>query len=90
MWYFCKYKDALGKPKEGLHSYRVFNISIIDVLLTILLAKFIQYYIMEDTEFGVILFVCFIIGIIIHRIFCVKTQVDKFFKTIKSTFNRKN
>ena len=43
MWYFCKYKDALGKPKEGLHSYRVFNISIIDVLLTILLAKFIQY-----------------------------------------------
>ena len=34
MWYFCKYKDALGKPKEGLHSYRVFNISIIDVLLT--------------------------------------------------------
>ena len=60
MWYFCKYKDALGKPNEGLHSYRVFNISIIDVLLTILLAKFIQYYIMEDTEFSVILFVCFI------------------------------
>ena len=77
MWYFCKYKDALGKPKEGLHSYRVFNISIVDVLLTFLLAKFIQYYIMEDTEFSVILFSCFIVGIIIHRIFCVRTQIDK-------------
>ena len=77
MWYFCKYKDALGKPNEGLHSYRVFNISIVDVLLTILLAKFIQYYIMEDTEFGLILFVCFIVGIIVHRIFCVRTQIDK-------------
>ena len=76
MWYFCKYKDALGKPNEGLHSYRVFNISIIDVLLTILLAKFIQYYIMEETEFSII-FVCFILGIIIHRIFCVWTQIDK-------------
>ena len=55
MWYFCKYKDALGKPNEGLHSYRVFNISIIDVLLTILLAKFIQYY-NGETEFSIILF----------------------------------
>ena len=77
MWYFCKYKDSLGKPKEGLHSYRVFNIAIVDVLLTFLLAKFIQYYIMEKTEFSIILFVCFIVGIIINRIFCVKTQVDK-------------
>ena len=32
MWYFCKYKDSLGKPKKGLHSYRVFDISVLDVL----------------------------------------------------------
>jgi len=77
MWYFCKYKDILGKPKKGLHSYRVFNIAIVDVLLTFLLAKFIQYYIMKETEFGIILVFCFIFGIILHRVFCVKTTIDK-------------
>ena len=32
----------LGKPKEGVHSIRYLNIAVVDVLLTILLAKFIQ------------------------------------------------
>ena len=77
MWYFCKYKDILGKPGKGLHSYRVFNIAIVDVLLTVLLAKFIQYYIMEETDFLLILTCCFIMGIILHRIFCVRTTIDK-------------
>tara|TARA_B100000925_G_scaffold289146_1_gene271435 strand:+ start:407 stop:652 length:246 start_codon:yes stop_codon:yes gene_type:complete len=77
MWYFCKYKDALGEPKTGLHSYRVFDIAVFDVLLTFLLAKFIQYYILEDYDFSLILISCFIVGIIIHRVFSVKTTVDK-------------
>ena len=77
MWYFCKYKDILGEPKKGLHSYRAFNIAIVDVLLTFILAKFIQYYIMEETEFSLILVFCFITGIILHRVFCVKTTIDK-------------
>ena len=37
MWYFCKYKDVLGEPKKGLHSYRVFDIAVMDVLLTFVL-----------------------------------------------------
>tara|TARA_B100000902_G_C27123227_1_gene819761 strand:- start:347 stop:592 length:246 start_codon:yes stop_codon:yes gene_type:complete len=77
MWYFCKYKDSLGKPGEGLHSYRVFNLSVLDILFTFLLAKVVQYYIMEETEFIIVLIYCFIVGIIIHRIFCVRTTIDK-------------
>ena len=77
MWYFCKYKDVLGKPSTGLHSYRVYNIAVIDVLLTFLLAKFIQYYLLEETDFFLILCCCFIAGIVIHRVFCVRTTVDK-------------
>ena len=77
MWYFCKYKDSLGKPGEGLHSYRVFNLSVLDILFTFLLAKFVQYYIMEETEFIIVLIYCFVVGIIIHRIFCVRTTIDK-------------
>ena len=77
MWYFCKYKDALGEPKKGLHSYRIYNISVLDVLFTFLLAKFIQYYILEEYEFLMILVSCFTVGIILHRVFCVKTTIDK-------------
>jgi len=77
MWYFCKYKDILGKPDTGLHSYRVFNIPIFDVLFTVLLAKFIHYYMMERTNFSVVLIFTFILGIIMHRIFCVRTMIDK-------------
>ena len=77
MWYFCKYKDSLGKPKKGLHSYRVFDISVIDVLFTFILAKFIQYNLLEEWDFLLILICCFSSGIILHRVFCVKTTIDK-------------
>ena len=77
MWYFCKYKDSLGKPGEGLHSYRIYNISVLDVLFTFMLAKFIQYYILEEYEFLMILVSCFAAGIVLHRGFCVKTTIDK-------------
>ncbi len=77
MWYFCKYKDVLGIPKTGLHSYRVFNIAVMDVLFTFIFAKFIQVYIMKETDYLLILLFSFILGIILHRIFCVRTTVDK-------------
>lgn len=67
----------LGKPKEGIHSIRYLNIAIIDVLLTILLAKFIQYYFMKEENIWLILFLTFILGIFLHRLFCVRTTIDK-------------
>ena len=36
-----KYKNALGEPKKGIHSYRFMGVAIVDVLMTILLAYFI-------------------------------------------------
>ena len=39
----CKYKNALGKPGKGIHSYRIFNISIMDVIMT-LFGALILYY----------------------------------------------
>jgi hypothetical protein len=71
----CKYKDIFGKPGEGAHSYRIFNVAIIDVVFTIIfaviLAKVFKWDIFR-TIIGL-----FIIGIIMHRIFCVRTTVDK-------------
>jgi hypothetical protein len=39
----CKYKDLLGEPGKGVHSYRIFNIAIVDVVLTILVALLISF-----------------------------------------------
>tara|TARA_B110000008_G_scaffold273446_1_gene307750 strand:- start:939 stop:1157 length:219 start_codon:yes stop_codon:yes gene_type:complete len=66
-----------GKPKKGIHSIRYLNIAIIDVLATLLLAKFIQYYFMKAYSIWFILFLTFILGIFMHRLFCVRTTMDK-------------
>jgi len=71
----CKYKDMFGKPNQGVHSFRIFNIAIVDVLLTILAAYIISYFF--KTNFLYTLLFMFILGIISHRIFCVRTTIDK-------------
>jgi hypothetical protein len=71
----CKYKDILGKPNKGVHSYRIFNIAIVDVLLTILAAYILSIF--TKYKFIYTLIGMFILGIISHRIFCVRTTVDK-------------
>ena len=77
----CDYKDLFGKPGEGAHSIRIFNIAIVDVLSTILLAIFIYYLLKLGFNIHIsiwwILLICFIAGIIAHRIFCVRTTIDK-------------
>ena len=34
MFGLCKYKNALGRPGKGIHSFRIANIAVVDVLLT--------------------------------------------------------
>ena len=70
----CKYADILGKPGTGVHSIRIFNIAIVDVLLTVLLA----YFTKGSFNFWIVLAVWFVIGIIVHKIFCVKTTIGTF------------
>ncbi len=71
----CKYANIFGKSGEGAHSVRIFDIAIIDVLATILVAWIISKKFHKN--FKVVLIVLFITGIIIHRVFCVRTTVDK-------------
>jgi hypothetical protein len=75
MFNLCKYKDIFGKPNQGAHSYRIFNIAIVDVLLTILAAYLLS--ILTGYKFVYTLIFMFILGIISHRIFCVRTTIDK-------------
>jgi len=78
MFNFCKYKNILGIPNEGIREkYRIFDISVIDVIGTIILAFFIQFFLLREVSFLAILISCFIAGILLHRMFCVKTKIDK-------------
>lgn len=65
-----------GKPNTGAHKYRFFNIAIIDVVLTIVLAYVISWFF--EYPLLLTLGILFLLGILMHRFFCVRTTVDKF------------
>jgi hypothetical protein len=72
----CKYKNIFGKEGKYIHSYRLFNLAIVDILVTIIIA-YLFYLIFPNINFIYILLCLFILGIILHRIFCVRTTIDK-------------
>ena len=72
---FCDFKDSLGKPREGIHKYSIFDIAIADVIFTIIAALILSY--IFKARFWVTLLILFILGIILHRLFCVRTTIDK-------------
>ena len=72
----CIYKNSLGKVGEGIHSYRIFNIAIVDVFFTIAFGYIIKSYI-PKYNINIIILYLFITGILLHRIFCVRTTIDK-------------
>lgn len=71
----CAYKDVFGKPKQGVHSFRIFDVAVIDVVFTIiggvLIAKWLDVAIWKP------ILALFVIGIVSHRLFCVRTTIDK-------------
>lgn len=71
----CKYKNALGVPGKGIHSYRLFGLAIADVIMTIIGAFLISYF--TKRNFIYTLIILFVSGIILHRLFCVRTTIDK-------------
>lgn len=71
----CKYKNIFGKPNTGLHSFRLFGVAMFDVLLTIIAAVVISYIFKFSLLYTTI--TLFILGIILHRLFCVRTTIDK-------------
>lgn len=70
-----KYKNIFGEAGKGAHSYRIFDIAIVDVLLTLLLSYFISYYF--QVSFLLTCVIMFSLGVFLHRIFGVKTTMDK-------------
>jgi hypothetical protein len=71
----CHYKHIFGEPNKGIHSYRLFGLAIIDVVMTIVASMLISYFFHKSLLYTTV--VLFLLGILLHRLFCVKTSVDK-------------
>lgn len=81
---FCAYKTLAGEPNKGIHAYRIGGVAAVDVIMTVI-GAFIIYRVNKSldimplpyAEFWIILCLLFALGIIAHRVFCVRTTVDK-------------
>lgn len=71
----CKYNNLLGNVNEGIHSYKILGISYLDTIVVILCSYAISKFF--DIDLIQTLIIVFLLGIIIHNIFCVKTKVDQ-------------
>jgi hypothetical protein len=77
----CKYRDIFGKVGTGIHSLRLFNIAVVDTLLTLLGAYFISSYLKSNLLLTFLILM--IASLLIHRAFCVETTLTKMFFTFK-------
>ena len=72
----CKYKDIFGAPNTGIHKqFRLFDIAMFDVASVFIGGIVLGYYMKWNIPITILGF--FLLGIILHRAFCVRTTVDK-------------
>jgi hypothetical protein len=77
----CKYRAVFGKPGEGVHAYRVFDVAVVDVVMTVVAAVLLSRYVLgiPVASLSTILVVValFAVGVVAHRLFCVRTRIDR-------------
>ena len=79
----CRYKDILGEPYKGVHSVRLFGVAVIDVILSVIMS----YYLSEHFKytFSTVFVLVILAGVILHKMFCVNTTVNKLLFGVKIT-----
>jgi len=73
---FCMYQNILGKPNIGFHNHFGFGFAILDFLAIIAIAFLITIK-TKYKSFPLVLGGLMISGIILHKIFCVDTVLNK-------------
>jgi polyferredoxin len=72
---FCEYSNILGEPRKGVHQKRI---PIVDIAFNDFIATLIAgiiFYLLFGAWYW--FFFPFILGIILHRLFCVNTTMNK-------------
>jgi hypothetical protein len=70
----CPFANIFGAPRTGVHSIRFFDIALVDLSVTVLLAYLTRKFF---CNFWYSLLVWVLSGIILHRLFCVNTTIDE-------------
>ena len=80
----CKYKNMFGEPNTGAHKIRIFDLAIVDIVMTVIVACIIYYvmirirpHLANTKNLLLVIVGLFVFGIIMHRLFCVRTTIDK-------------
>jgi len=79
----CSFKNMLGKPGEGLHSWRIGGkkgtiqgIALVDIILTLFLSILLKKF-YPKSKLVVIFILLWVVAILVHKLFCVETSVNK-------------
>lgn len=75
----CKYSTIGGIPGEGFHSQRIFGFALNDIIGTIVIAAITSF--LTKISFWFSLIAWFVLGEILHFLFCVDTAIIKLFKS---------
>lgn len=71
-----EYKNILGTPGKGTHSYRFLDTAIVDYILSIILAMTITYY--SKIPLVLTTISVLIVGILLHMLFGVNTNTIEY------------
>ena len=66
--------NIFGAPRTGAHSYRIFDVAVVDVLGTLGIAWLVSYFM--GISFLKACVLSFGAGIVLHRLAGVRTKVD--------------
>ena len=71
----CPFKNIFGEPGAGIRTFRIFDISIFDLGFVLAFAAIIS--IMNNWNFVKVSLLLIVLGVIFHKLFCVKTGLNK-------------
>ncbi len=72
----CDYKNAFGKPREGLRKYRIGDLAAADLLFTAAGAYSLSR--LGGWPFLAVLIVLIVVAVFVHEAFCVDTAFNAF------------
>lgn len=75
MCVFAKYKDIFGKPREGAHGIRLFDIAIVDLIMTIIAGALLSEWLGYNAV--VVIIFLLLLSVPVHMLFGVETGVIK-------------
>ena len=70
----CQYSEIFGLPGKGVHSQRILGLASVDIFGTILFSYI--FSILFSWSFKNTLIFLFLLGILLHKMFCVDTALN--------------